>query len=264
MRRERLVEETFTRYRETGDQSLRNWLIEEHEYLAVHCAQRFACRGEPFDDLLQVARLGILKAVERFSPDYGTTFATFAVPTAMGELRRHFRDRTWALRVPRGLKDRYLRVKATAEEETVRRGRPPTTSEIARLLGLSEDDVLEALEVGTNYRAVPLTRPREAEGTDDDTEVDGTSMAQRDVGLESADARLAVQTALAHLPKRERTIVYLRFYCGLTQTEIAQQIGVSQVHVSRLLRQSLAKCATALQDVEPSLADAGAEVCRSS
>jgi RNA polymerase sigma-B factor len=225
----------FRRLRETGDRRLRNELIEDHRWVAVHCARRFDHRGEPLDDLIQVGQLGLLKAVERFDPEVGVSFASYAIPTVMGELRRHFRDATWAVKVPRRVKDLHVDLGNAVDFLSGENGHPPTPAEIAEHLGVSVDDVLEAIEAGGAYRTAPLVS-----GTDDD---DGRREAKAlrtdDALLDGSDDRLLVRQLLESLPERERTIVELRFYAGLSQSEIAEQVGVSQVHVSRLLRSSL-------------------------
>src|SRR2546423_13255234 len=157
------VEAGFRRLRETGDRSLRNELIEEHRWVAVHCARRFDHRGEPLDDLIQVGQLGLLKAVERFDPDVGVSFASYAIPTGMGELRRHFRDATWAIKVPRRVKDLHVDLGNAVDFLSAENGRPPTPVEIADHLGVTVDAVLEAMEAGGAYRTAPLTA-----GNDDD------------------------------------------------------------------------------------------------
>jgi RNA polymerase sigma-B factor len=228
------VDERFRRWRATGDRALRNELIEEHRWVAIHCARRFAHRGEPLDDLIQVGQLGLLKAVERFDPDVGVSLASYAIPTVMGELRRHFRDATWALKVPRRVKDLHVDLGKTVDFLSGERGRPPTPAELADHLGIRVEDVLEALEAGGAYRAAPLTAP-----SDDDDYREGTALRDEDMLLAGADDRMMVRHLLSTLPERERMIVELRFFAGLSQSEIAERVGVSQVHVSRLLRSSL-------------------------
>jgi RNA polymerase sigma-B factor len=241
--------ERFRRYRASGDRGLRNELIEDHRWLALHCAKRFANKGEPLDDLIQVAMLGVLKAVERFDPDFGATFATFAVPTITGELRRHFRDTTWAVHVPRRAKDLQHTVKVAVNELGQMLGRSPTVDEIAGHAGVAVEDVLEALEAARCYRKTPLAP------SGDDGEVDDlTTLGGLDVGLDAVDATATVQRLLAELPARERRIVELRYMGGLTQSQIADLVGVSQVQVSRLLRASLAKLRGTLADVAGSCA----------
>lgn len=235
------ADQRFTRYRATGDRALRNELIADHRWLAVHCAQRFADKGEPLDDLVQVALLGVLKAVERYDPDYGAAFATFAVPTITGEIRRHFRDTTWAVHVPRRAKDLQHTVKTAVDELNHVLGRSPNVQEIAGHAGVPLEEVLEALEAARCYRRVPLASPH------DDDDCDGlANVGADDRDLEAAEARVAVAKLLEELAPRERRIVELRYMSGLTQSQIAELVGVSQVQVSRLLRASLEKMNGAL------------------
>ncbi len=240
----------FREYRETRDRGLRNRLIEDHRWLALHCAKRFASKGEPLDDLVQVAMLGVLKAVERYDPDYGATFATFAVPTITGELRRHFRDTTWAVHVPRRAKDMQHTVKVAVDELGQFLGRSPTVDEIAGQAGVDVEDVLEALEAARCYRKTPLSAPSDEDG--DTTDIAGFGGPDRE--MDAVDAAATVRTLLGVLPARERRIVELRFMGGLTQSQIAELVGVSQVQVSRLLRASLARMGDALTDPDGSCA----------
>ncbi|HLM64082.1 MAG TPA: SigB/SigF/SigG family RNA polymerase sigma factor [Acidimicrobiales bacterium] len=229
------VDLRFHEFRATGDRDVRNALIEEHRWLAVHCAQRFAHKGEPLDDLVQVAMLGVLKAVERFDPDYGVVFSTFAVPTIVGELRRHFRDTTWAVHVPRRLKDLHHTVNVAVTELGQTLGRSPTVEEIADRAGVPVEEVLETLEAGRSYTRVPLTPPSADEADDE------PNLGEVDRQIEAAEARITVAGLMESLPARERRIIELRFMGGMTQSQIAERVGVSQVQVSRLLRSSLAK-----------------------
>jgi RNA polymerase sigma-B factor len=226
----------FAEYRRTGDRQLRNELVEEHVRLAEFLARRFAHRGEASDDLRQVALVGLLKAVERFEPDRGLQFSSFATPTITGELKRHFRDRGWAVRVPRRIQELHLELDRTVNELSQELGRPPTPSEIAQRAGVLEEDVLESMEAGSLYRLASIDAGR----PDDET---GSSPAERlgeqDEELMAVDDRVAVGEMLSVLPEREQTIVYLRFFEGLTQSEIAARVGISQMHVSRLLARSL-------------------------
>ena len=241
--------ERFRQYRTTGDRRLRNELIEDHRWLALHCAKRFANKGEPLDDLIQVAMLGVLKAVERYDPDFGATFATFAVPTITGELRRHFRDTTWAVHVPRRAKDLQHTVKVAVNELGQMLGRSPTVEEIASQAGVPVEEVLDALEAARCYRKTPLAP------TGDDGEFDDLStLGDIDGGLDAVDAATTVGRLLDELPARERRIVELRYMGGLTQSQIAELVGVSQVQVSRLLRSSLARLKDTLNDVTGSCA----------
>jgi RNA polymerase sigma-B factor len=226
----------FAEYRSTGDRALRNQLIEDHRWLAVHCARRFARKGEPLDDLVQVAMLGMLKAIERFDPGRGLKFTTFGVPTIVGELRRHFRDKTWSLHVPRGAKELYQNVSGVVDELYQTHGRSPTVPEIAERAGISVEEALQALEAGNSYRGVPLSPPG------DDEAPDATTLGRQEPGYRRVEAKLTIQDLLEALPtERERRIMKLRFVDGLTQYEIAKQIGVSQVQISRILRASLDK-----------------------
>ena len=226
----------FLEYRRTRSRELRNRLVEDHMRLAQFLAQRFAHRGEPIDDLRQVALVGLLKSVERFEPDRGLQFSTFATPTITGELKRHFRDRGWAVRVPRRIQELHLELDRTVAALSQELGRPPTPSEIARRAGVLEEDVLECMEASSLYRLSSL----DAERPDEDSAPGPASrLGAEDPELEAVDSRVTATELLSTLPERERRIVYLRFFEGLTQSEIAEEIGISQMHVSRLLMRSL-------------------------
>ncbi len=226
--------ESFREYRRTGDHAIRNRLVEQHLELARREALRFNGRGEPLDDLVQVARLGVLKAVERFDPDRGVPFGAFARPTVAGELRRHFRDATWAVHVPRRTKDLHSSLGPATARLAVRLGRQPRAEELAAEVGASVDEVLEALDVRSAYRPTSFS----ARVDDDGGSVDPPSSDDRDEIDVTIDSML-VRELMAELDSRARTIVYLRYFGRLSQSEIAERIGVSQVHVSRLLRASL-------------------------
>jgi RNA polymerase sigma-B factor len=227
----------FADYRRTQDRATRNALVRDHQWIAVHCARRFAHRGEPMDDLIQVAQLGLLKAVERFDPSHQVVFSTFAMPTVTGELRRHFRDHTWPVRVPRRVKELYLELSSSIESLGHELGRPPRVEEIAEAMHSSTDEVLEAMEAGAAYRTTSLSPPSDS---DDDAErAEAAMVGDVDAELVSADARVSVRELVNELPDRERKVVYLRFFQGCTQSEIADQVGVSQVHISRILRDTL-------------------------
>jgi RNA polymerase sigma-B factor len=230
--------ERFVEYRRTRDRELRNELVEEHMRLAEFLARRFAHRGEPVDDLRQVALVGLLKAVERFEPDRGLQFSSFAMPTIVGELKRHFRDRGWAVRVPRRVQELHLELDRTIGTLSQELGRPPTPREIADRAGVQEEDVLESMEAGSLYRLPSLDGMRGG-GGDGANDAPSERIGDNDPEIEAVDDRMAVGELLAILPEREQTIVYLRFFEGLTQSEIAEQIGISQMHVSRLLVRSL-------------------------
>jgi RNA polymerase sigma-B factor len=226
----------FVEYRDSHDRRLRNELIEAHKSLAMHLARRFANRGEPFDDLLQVAYLGMLKAVERFDPERNLEFSTFATATVEGELKRHFRDRTWSVRVPRRPQELHLRLGNAINELSQRLKRPPRIPELAEELGVAEEDVLEAMEVGGAYRSTSIdSRPSENSET---LTLEGR-LGEDDHGFDLAEHRVLLERVIEELPEREQTIIRLRFFEEMTQTEIAQQVGISQMHVSRLLARTL-------------------------
>jgi RNA polymerase sigma-B factor len=237
------VLEAFREYRRTGEQRLRNELIELHLDLARREAMRFAGRGEPVDDLLQVARLGMLKAVERYDPSIGVPFSAYARPTIAGELRRHFRDTTWSVHVPRGLKDLHAGLGRTTAALAASLGRQPTASELASELGASVDEVLEALELRSAYRPTSINAPIDADGSTTDP-----AAADESDGIDPAIDSMLVRELLGHLDGRQRVIVYLRFFGQLSQSEIAQRVGISQVHVSRLLRSSMTVLRGLLED----------------
>jgi RNA polymerase sigma-B factor len=226
--------ELFVEYQRTGDMRLRNELITKHMRLAEYLAGRFANRGEPVDDLRQVALIGLLKAVERFDPMRGLKFTSFATPTILGEIKRHFRDRGWTVRVPRRVQELHLQLDGITADLSQELGRPPTPGEIARRAGVREEDVLEGMEAGGMYNLGSIDAHPDQEGQPASARIGAT-----DPALDSLDERIAVQQMLKSLPEREQRIVYLRFYEGLTQSEIAERVGISQMHVSRLLMKSL-------------------------
>jgi RNA polymerase sigma-B factor len=223
----------FVEYRRTGDRALRNTLVEDHAPIGYACARRFANRSEPLDDLQQVALLGILKAVERFDPERGVSFASFAVPTVLGELRRHFRDKGWMVRLPRRLQELHLNLGDAITELSQRTGRVPTAAELAQELGVSEDNVLEAMDARSCYR------PSSIDTADTEAAPVASRLGAPDHDLVSADDRTTVASLLDRLSPREQRVVYLRYFEDRTQSEIAEEIGVSQMHVSRLLARSL-------------------------
>jgi RNA polymerase sigma-B factor len=238
-----IEQKRFRELRASGDPVLRGQLVEDYLWIARHGARRFGGRGEAADDLLQVASLALVKAVDRFDPEMNLRFATFAMPTIVGELRRHFRDRTWSMRVSRRLKDLHLELRTASEHLTNELGHSPSVAELADALEISVEEVLEAMEAGATYRATSLDAG--PVGTDgNESSIPGEDHAE----LDATSERVAVQSSLATLSQRDRRVVYLRFYLGLTQAEIAEQIGVSQVHVSRILRASLARLGDELKD----------------
>jgi RNA polymerase sigma-B factor len=228
---------SFAEYRATGDRDLRNRLIEHHRGLAEQLARRFRGRGQSPDDLQQVAVLGLLKAVERFEPERGLAFTTFATPTILGELKRHFRDSTWSMRVPRRLQEQVLAVSNVVGPLGQELGRPPTVAEVASATGFSEEGVLEAMEANRAYNAGSLDAPT---GDRDEGDADLASrLGSVDPGHADVEHRVFIESLLDELPERERTIVQLRFWDGWTQSQIADSIGISQMHVSRLLARTL-------------------------
>jgi RNA polymerase sigma-B factor len=221
-------------FRRLPDPAVREQLVERFLPLARHLARRFARRGESVEDLTQVADLGLLNAIDRFDPDRGVQFTTFAAVTITGELKRHFRDRGWSVRVPRSLQESALLVHRTLETLWQDLGRSPTVSEIAKGADLSEEAVIEAMDAIQAYSPASL----DAVVSEDGTPMSET-MGHTDPSFEVAEGWASVAPALEKLPDRERRILYLRFFKGMTQTEIAQEIGISQMHISRLIAQSL-------------------------
>lgn len=224
----------FLEFRRTSAPKLRNELVEDNQRLADYLARRYTHRGVPDADLRQVAYIGLINAVDRFDPAMGVKFATFAGRTIEGELKRHFRDATWMVRVARGAKDRSLDVRNAIDRLTNELGRSPKPHEVALSLGISEDAVIEALDVSAARSVDSLDRPAGLGGV----EVGG-SVGGSDPGFDAVDGELTLEELLPLLGERERQIVELRVYRQLSQSEIAAQVGLSQMHVSRLLRRSL-------------------------
>ncbi|RLK09990.1 RNA polymerase sigma-28 (SigD/FliA/WhiG) subunit [Micromonospora sp. M71_S20] len=218
--------------------ALRARVIEAWLPLANHLAFRYSGRGEPNGDLAQTAALGLIKAVDRFDASRGVDFAGFAIPTILGEIKRHFRDRTWNIRVPRRLQELRLRISEANGTLTQTLNRAPTVADIAAHLGVTEEEVLEGLEGARAYNAVSLSTPI---GDGDSATELGDTLGAEDSEYELAELRVALGPALATLDEREQKILTLRFYGNLTQSEIATQVGVSQMHVSRLLARALGK-----------------------
>ncbi|MEJ7765804.1 MAG: SigB/SigF/SigG family RNA polymerase sigma factor [Acidimicrobiales bacterium] len=227
--------ELFVQYRQTGERAVRNDLAERHRGLAVSLARRFNGRGEPLDDLLQVAMIALLRAIERFEPERGNSFTTFATPTILGELRRHFRDHTWALKVPRPIKDLHLRVRPAVAELRVELGRAPFVPELAQHLDCTDEEIIQALEVSAAYRPTSL----HAVGRNGEGLTLEDRLASEGDPLGSFEAVETVRALMGRLPERERTVLHLRFYDELSQSEIAERVGLSQMHVSRILRATL-------------------------
>jgi RNA polymerase sigma-B factor len=228
------------RYADTRDPALREALVERYLPLARHAVGRFGGRREPYDDLLQVASVGLLKAIDRFDPSNGAAFSSYALPTMLGEVRRHFRDHSWTVRPPRDLQEQAMAVSRAADDLTAEHGTPPSVGAIAEATGLSEEDVLEA-RLALDGRSYTSLTPvgLEDDGHDHDRAAE-RRLAITDAGFERAEDRRFVSDLTRHLPPRDREIVRLRFEEDLTQAEIGARVGLSQMHVSRILRDALA------------------------
>jgi RNA polymerase sigma-B factor len=229
-----LVRGLLLEYRETRDAAIREQLVELNSDLVHFIARRFANRGEPLEDIEQVGFLGLIHAIERFDPSLGNEFSTFATPTIMGEIRRYFRDRSWAVRVPRRLQENLLRVNAAAQQLTGELGRAPSIAEIGERVGLDPEDVLAALEVSPAQHTVSLEAT--PAGRTDEALSLGDRLGAEDSNLDRVEMRSLLDQAMAHLNPREREIMALRFVEELPQTEVAKRLGISQMHVSRLQR----------------------------
>lgn len=231
--------ELFRRYKEDGDMEAREQLVMSHLNLVRFLANKFKNRGEPLDDLVQVGYLGLLKAIDRFDPDRGLEFTTYATPTILGEIKRHFRDKGWSVRVPRRLQELSAKVNQATDTLTTQLQRSPTIQEIADYLDASVDEVLEAMESSSAYSSVPLEGTGSSENDDAPSVID--RYGSEDNELAFTDDRLVIEEALKGFSPREREVIELRFLKGMTQIEIAEQLGISQVQVSRLLRRTLKK-----------------------
>jgi RNA polymerase sigma-B factor len=227
----------FYRWRRFADRAARDELIARYLPLARKLARRYITSSEPYEDLAQVASLGLVKAVERFDPDRGFAFTSFAVPTIVGELKRYFRDSGWAVHVDRGAQERARKVLDAQQQISSRTGRPPTISELAQFLEISDEEVLDGLQTAEAYDTVSLDAPVGGESDGPTSRLE--SFGGGDERLALIDDQATIFAAAKHLPHREREILFLRFGVDLTQTEIAERIGVSQMQVSRLLRRSL-------------------------
>jgi RNA polymerase sigma-B factor len=227
----------FARYRRDLDPALREALVERFLPLARQLALRYDGPGHAFEDVFQVACLALVKAVDRFEPDRGVAFSSYAVPTVLGEIKRYFRDQTWAVHVARDLQERCLRVSRSVDDLVARLGRPPTVTELAEATGYTEEDVLGALDVAAAHRAASLDAPQRPEEEADVAL--GETIGDDDERLATAEQRADLAVLVGRLGARERTALQLRFECDLTQSEIARVLGVSQMQVSRILRRAL-------------------------
>nr|WP_218849212.1 RNA polymerase sigma factor SigF [Nocardioides perillae] len=225
-------------------QSARDALVHLHLPLVEHCARRFRNRGEPFEDLVQVGTIGLIKSVDRFDEDRGVEFSTYATPTILGEVKRHFRDKGWAIRVPRRLQELRLQLTAATADLTQQLGRSPTPRELAERVGCTVEEVVEGLESANAYATLSLDAGEQGE--------DGPAsmldaIGVDDAGLAHVEVRESLKPLLEALPSRERTILLLRFFRGMTQSQIAAEVGVSQMHVSRLLARTLEQLRASLE-----------------
>jgi len=227
----------FLHFREHGDEESRDELIVMHLNLVRYLASRFRNRGEPIDDLIQVGTIGLIKAIDRFDTDREVEFTTYATPTIVGELKRYFRDKGWAIKVPRRLQELSFRVNQAVDALTQRLQRSPTIDEIAEYLEVTTEDVLAALETAEAYNFVSLESDRNSEGADSFSILE--YIGEDDQLMLLVDDRTTLTEALKQLAPQEQHVLYLRFFQGLTQTEIATTLGISQMQVSRLLRKTL-------------------------
>ena len=244
------VRELFRAYFESKSEqertAYREKLVDQHIGLVEFLARRFRNRGEPLEDLVQVGTIGLLKAIERFELDREVEFSTYATPTIVGELKRHFRDKGWAVRVPRRLQELHLEITKVVGSIGQELGRSPTIREIAQAASLSEEEVLEGLEIAQAYNFTSLDAPIETDDGGATTFAD--QLGTEDEHLENLEYRASLAPEMAKLPERERSILYLRFFKGMTQSEIADRLGISQMHVSRLLTRTLMRLRQALEE----------------
>ena len=244
------VRTLFTEYRQASDTeeqlALRERLVGQHIGLVEFLARRFRNRGEPLEDLIQVGTIGLLKAIERFDLDREVEFSTYATPTIVGELKRHFRDKGWAVRVPRRLQELHLELTKVVGQLGQDLGRSPTVAEIAEATGSNEETVLEGLEIAQAYNFTSLDAPIDTDEGGSTSFAD--QLGEDDEHLENLEYRASLAPEMAKLPERERHILYLRFFKGLTQSEIAERLEISQMHVSRLLNRTLSSLRQALEE----------------
>jgi RNA polymerase sigma-B factor len=239
------------RYHEQGDLAAREQLIEQYMSLVRSLARRYSYRGEQLEDLVQIGAIGLIKAIDRFDLDRGVELTTYATPNIIGEIKRHFRDKGWSVRVPRGLQELNVQLSRLIEQLTVQLGRSPTIPELAKAANVEEEEVLEALESGRAYSSLSLST---GGGFDDEDDLDPLeSIGTEEHEYEVSEDRAVLEPGFRVLDERERKILHLRFFEGLTQSQIAQQIGISQMHVSRLIRRSLEKIREeiAAEELEP-------------
>lgn len=229
--------ELFRRYKEEGDEEAREQLIVSHVNLVRYIAAKFKNRGEPLDDLIQVGTIGLIKAIDRFDPSRGLEFTTYATPTIMGEIKRHFRDKGWTIRVPRRLQELSAKVNTVTDELTAELQRSPSIDEIAARLGTTPDEVLEAMESSSAYSSVPLEGQGGTEEDDAPAVIDRYASVDND--LEASDDRMILEDVISEFPEADQQAIRMRYLDGMTQVDIAKKLGISQVQVSRMLRRAL-------------------------
>jgi RNA polymerase sigma-B factor len=240
------------RYHEDGDLQAREQLIEQYMSLVRSLARRYSYRGEQLEDLVQIGAIGLIKAIDRFDLERGVELTTYATPNIIGEIKRHFRDKGWSVRVPRGLQELNVQLSRLVEQLTVQLSRSPTIPELAKAAGVEEEEVLEALESGRAYTSLSLSV---GGGGGEDDDLDPLeSLGTEEHQYEVSEDRAVLAPGFKALDERERKILQLRFFEGLTQSQIAQQVGISQMHVSRLIRRSLEKIRETIAEDEESLA----------
>jgi RNA polymerase sigma-B factor len=240
------------RYHEDGDLQAREQLIEQYMSLVRSLARRYSYRGEQLEDLVQIGAIGLIKAIDRFDLERGVELTTYATPNIIGEIKRHFRDKGWSVRVPRGLQELNVQLSRLVEQLTVQLARSPTIPELAKAAGVEEEEVLEALESGRAYTSLSLSV---GGGGGEDDDLDPLeSLGSEEHQYEVSEDRAVLAPGFKALDQRERQILQLRFFEGLTQSQIAQQVGISQMHVSRLIRRSLEKIRETIAEDEESLA----------
>jgi RNA polymerase sigma-B factor len=239
----------FERVRDRGDTAARDRLVERYLPLARSVALRLHTPSEPFDDIFQVACLGLIKAVDRFDADRGVAFSSYATPTISGEIKRYFRDRTWSVHISRDLQDRALRLETTRGRLTAELGREPGVDDLAEALDSTVDGVLEAMRAGRSHHSVSLEAPRGPDDADDDGSTLGDSFGEPDERFGLAEDRALLERLMVDLPRRDRSVLLLRFGLDLTQEQIGARMGLSQMHVSRVLRSSLGRLQDAASGV---------------
>lgn len=247
---QRSVEELFRQYTSTRDPELRDALVLRHERLVHYFALRLSTGGgATYEDLVQVGYIGLITAIDRFDPEHGNSFVTYAAPTIVGVIKRYLRDHTWGLKVPRRLRELGITLRKVAEEEEARLGRPATFAELAERTGFSEERIAEAMELERAYQPMSLDTPRLDPGSSDSS-CSWEAIGADDPGLQAVDARETIRRAIDALDERQQRIIHGRFFGEASQSQIAEQMGISQMHVSRLERQALKRLKDLLEEPE--------------